>query len=139
GAAARRGRAVDQGLHRPVHRRRALSGAVHEPVAGVRRRHGAGFVDVGAGPVAGPPGGGTGVTFLARLACPRCGREYDARVPTNLCACGSPLLAHYDLAAVGRAVSPGAFAGREASLWRYRELLPVADPAHVTALGDGWT
>jgi len=89
--------------------------------------------------VAGPPGGGTGVTFLARLACPRCGREYDARVPTNLCACGSPLLAHYDLAAVGRAVSPGAFAGREASLWRYRELLPVADPAHVTTLGEGWT
>jgi threonine synthase len=79
------------------------------------------------------------VTFLARLACPRCGRGYDPHLLANLCVCGSPLLAHYDLAAVALAVSPDAFARREASLWRYRELLPVADPAHVTTLGEGWT
>ena len=79
------------------------------------------------------------MTFLAGLVCPRCGREYDATVLVNLCVCGSPLLARYDLAAVGRAVGPQAFARRESSLWRYRELLPVADPAHVTTLGEGWT
>nr|MDT0662241.1 threonine synthase [Micromonospora sp. DSM 115978] len=76
---------------------------------------------------------------LTHLECPRCGEDHDAHRPQNLCGCGSPLLARYDLAAVRRAVTPAALAGRPADLWRYRELLPVADPAHVTTLGEGWT
>lgn len=78
-------------------------------------------------------------SFLSHLQCPRCGAERDAHVIANLCGCGSPLLARYDLAAVGRAVSPSDFAGRPADLWRYRELLPVADPAKAVTLGEGWT
>jgi threonine synthase len=76
---------------------------------------------------------------LTHLECPRCGARLDADRPVNLCACGSPLLARYDLDAVRRAVSPASFAGRTADLWRYRELLPVRDDAHVTTLGEGWT
>ncbi|MER5453858.1 threonine synthase [Micromonospora sp. NPDC002389] len=76
---------------------------------------------------------------LTHLECPRCGTEHDADVPQNLCACGSPLLARYDLAAVRRTVEPERFGLRPADLWRYRELLPVADPAFVTTLGEGWT
>jgi threonine synthase len=76
---------------------------------------------------------------LTHLECPRCGARYDADRPRNLCRCGSPLLARYDLAAVGRAVDPARLAGRPPDLWRYRELLPVADPAHVTTLGEGFT
>ncbi|MGW0503746.1 threonine synthase [Micromonospora sp. NPDC003241] len=76
---------------------------------------------------------------LTHLECPRCGTEHDAGVPQNLCACGSPLLARYDLAAVRRTVEPERFGLRPADLWRYRELLPVADPAFVTTLGEGWT
>ena len=30
-------------------------------------------------------------------------------------------------------------AGRQADLWRYKELLPVDDPANVVSLGEGWT
>jgi threonine synthase len=30
-------------------------------------------------------------------------------------------------------------AGRDATLWRYRELLPVTDPSFVVTLGEGWT
>jgi threonine synthase len=48
-------------------------------------------------------------------------------------------MARYDLDAVAAAVTPDAFARRPADLWRYRELLPVADPAHITTLGEGWT
>ncbi|MDG4792904.1 threonine synthase [Micromonospora sp. WMMD1082] len=77
--------------------------------------------------------------YLTHLECPRCGREHDAGVPQNLCECGSPLLARYDLAAVAGAVEPERFGLRPADLWRYRELLPVADPACVTTLGEGWT
>ncbi|SCL28869.1 threonine synthase [Micromonospora nigra] len=77
--------------------------------------------------------------YLTHLECPRCGREHDAGVPQNLCDCGSPLLARYDLAAAARAVEPERFGLRAADLWRYRELLPVADPRNVTTLGEGWT
>ncbi|HET6212998.1 MAG TPA: threonine synthase [Micromonosporaceae bacterium] len=77
--------------------------------------------------------------FLTHLECPRCAAQHPADRPQNLCPCGSPLLARYDLDAVGRAVDPARIAGRGADLWRYRELLPVADAEHITTLGEGWT
>ncbi len=77
--------------------------------------------------------------YLTHLECPHCGQEHDADQPQNLCGCGSPLLARYDLAAVAQVVTPERFGLRPADLWRYRELLPVADPGHVTTLGEGWT
>ncbi|MBY8872399.1 threonine synthase [Micromonospora sp. PLK6-60] len=77
--------------------------------------------------------------YLTHLECSRCGRGHPADQPQNLCECGAPLLARYDLAAVAAAVTPERFTLRPADLWRYRELLPVADPRHVTTLGEGWT
>ncbi|MER7591859.1 threonine synthase [Micromonospora sp. NPDC127501] len=77
--------------------------------------------------------------YLTHLDCPRCGKEHAADRLQNLCECGSPLLARYDLAAVAKAVTPERFPLRPADLWRYREVLPVADPRHVTTLGEGWT
>jgi threonine synthase len=76
---------------------------------------------------------------LTHLDCPRCAARHDAGRPQNLCPCGSPLLARYDLDGVRAAVDPDAFAGRPADLWRYRELLPVADDACVTTWGEGFT
>ncbi|MEV0273387.1 threonine synthase [Hamadaea sp. NPDC050747] len=77
--------------------------------------------------------------FLSHLECPRCGAELDADRPQNLCSCGSPLLARYDLPAIANAVDPAAVERRGADLWRYRELLPVRSAEHVTTLGEGWT
>jgi threonine synthase len=77
--------------------------------------------------------------YLTHLECPRCGEQHDADRPQNLCGCGSPLLARYDLAAVGRAVDPVRIGGRAADLWRYSELLPVRSEQHVTTFGEGWT
>lgn len=75
--------------------------------------------------------------YLLCLDCPRCGAVHDAHVPQNLCPCGSPLLARYDLEAVAKAVSPSDLAFRPADLWRYRELLPCGgDPV---TFGEGWT
>jgi threonine synthase len=76
-------------------------------------------------------------SFLTHLECPRCGAVRDAHTLANLCTCGSPLLARYDLAAVGRAVTPDELAYRAPDLWRYRELLPVSGRA--VTLGEGWT
>jgi threonine synthase len=79
------------------------------------------------------------LVYLTHLECPLDGNRFDAHRTQNVCACGSPLLARYDLDAVRRAVSPPAIAQRPADLWRYRELLPVADDKHITTLGEGWT
>ena len=76
-------------------------------------------------------------SFLSHLECPRCEAVRPCDVPTNLCTCGSPLLARYDLAAVARAVTPDDLAYRSADLWRYRELLPVS--TREVTFGEGWT
>ena len=47
-------------------------------------------------------------SFLTHLECPRCGRTCDAGRAAGLCACGSPLLARYDLAAARTAISQAA-------------------------------
>ena len=39
----------------------------------------------------------------------------------------------------GDRTTPAQLAGRAPNLWRYRELLPVADPAYEVTLGEGWT
>jgi threonine synthase len=78
-------------------------------------------------------------SFLSHLQCGRCGQDYDADVPQQLCRCGSPLLARYDLDRLGRSLTPRALAGRAPDLWRYHELLPVRSPSAVVTLGEGMT
>ncbi len=50
-----------------------------------------------------------------------------------------PLWVRYNLAAVGLAVSRDDLSRREASLWRYRELLPYVDESVVVSLGETMT
>jgi threonine synthase len=81
---------------------------------------------------------GSSFSALDHLECPRCGATHDATVRHGLCpACGSPLLARYDLAAV--TITPADVAARAPDLWRYHELLPVSGPEHVVTLGEGMT
>ncbi|MBN1657937.1 MAG: threonine synthase [Anaerolineae bacterium] len=80
------------------------------------------------------------VSFLTHLECGLCGRVQDADRLWNLCPeCGKPLLARYDLVAARQALRREGIAGRESTLWRYRELLPVRDDRFVLCLGEGWT
>ena len=77
---------------------------------------------------------------LTHLECPRCGRQYDAFVPQNVCVDdGSPLLARYDLAAVRVRVMTRDIAERPATMWRYQELLPVQNPAEAVSFGEAMT
>jgi threonine synthase len=52
---------------------------------------------------------------------------------------GRPLLVRYDLAALGRTLARGDLARRPATIWRYRELLPVEADENVVSLGEGTT
>jgi threonine synthase len=74
---------------------------------------------------------------LTHLECSACGTRHEADRLRNLCACGSPLLARYDLSAV--TVDPAEIAARPRGLWRWAELLPVRDGAHRVTLGEGDT
>ena len=47
---------------------------------------------------------------------------------------GRPLWVRYDLGAVGASVKRADLADREPSLWRYRELLPVARDESIVSL-----
>jgi len=79
------------------------------------------------------------VSWLSHLECARCAATFDADRVQNLCHCGGPLLVRYDLKAVVARLTPGRLAGRPASMWRYRELLPVRDDANIVTLGEGMT
>src|SRR5689334_3565121 len=78
-------------------------------------------------------------SFLSHLECSRTGERLDADVVQGVSAVGAPLLARYDLDAVRAAVTPAEIEARPHDLWRYHEVLPVRDPAHVTTLGEGMT
>ena len=50
-----------------------------------------------------------------------------------------PIWVRYDLPAVGRAINRVTLAGREPTLWRYRELLPVDSEDSIVTLGETMT
>ena len=79
-------------------------------------------------------------SYLDHLECSQCQQEYGAgRLWNASPCCGRPLLARYDLEALRREVEPGALAGRETTMWRYHELLPVGRAEAVLSLGEGMT
>jgi threonine synthase len=74
------------------------------------------------------------------LVCSDCGHSapYAPTLPGCPHCKSEWLEARYDYAALGRGL-PIQLARRPKDLWRYRELLPVRDPAHVVSLGEGYT
>ena len=79
-------------------------------------------------------------SFLSHLECGLCGGRLEADRLWNLCPkCEKPLLVRYDLEAARAAVRRSALAGREPTMWRYRELLPVRDLRFKLCLGEGFT
>ena len=77
--------------------------------------------------------------YLSHLECSRTGEEYDAMALHNLSKVGAPLLARYDLPAAARVLTKESLKGRRPDMWRYREVLPVADESEIVSLGEGFT
>jgi len=74
------------------------------------------------------------------LECSEC--DYRAALDhlATLCPeCHGPLVVRYDLAAVRASVDRDALSSREATMWRYREVLPLPDPQGAVTLGEGGT
>lgn len=69
--------------------------------------------------------------------CARCGQRLPGDKPQTVCPHdGGSLYARYDLQALRRRFTPEVLAGRVASMWRYAEVLPDAEPV---SLGEGFT
>ncbi len=77
---------------------------------------------------------------LTHLECSYCNATYLAdRLLTTCPACAKVLLARYDLERAAQTMTPAALAQRPWTMWRYREILPVVDGAHIVTLGEGGT
>jgi threonine synthase len=76
---------------------------------------------------------------LTHLECTKCDRRFEPGRVLNLCECGAPLFARYDLERAAKEMRPGHLALREPTMWRYREVLPVEDPEQRVSLGEGFT
>jgi len=76
---------------------------------------------------------------LTHLECTKCGRRYEPGQVLNLCECGAPLFARYNLDRAAKNMRPGHLALREPTLWRYDDVLPVDNPDHRISLGEGFT
>ena len=77
---------------------------------------------------------------VTHLECALCGLQHEANTLQNLCVeCGKPLLVRYDLEMAAQTLTKDSLKTRESSLWRYREVLPVARAENTVSLGEGWT
>src|SRR4051794_18156752 len=74
------------------------------------------------------------ITFLE---CTKCGEKLSGAEPQTLCPkCAGSLYVRYDVAAIAKKFTRESLAGRPATMWRYADVLPDADPV---TLGEGFT
>ncbi len=77
---------------------------------------------------------------LSQLECRACGTSLSADQIRTVCpACAGPLFATYDLAHWSARTWRQTLVQRPATLWRYRELLPVQDDRSIVTLGEGFS
>src|ERR1700681_1097278 len=76
---------------------------------------------------------------LLGLRCRECGAEYELQA-THVCEmCFGPLDVVFDYAALKKVVTRKRIEAGPASMWRYRDLLPIEDSSPVVTLGEGFT
>ncbi len=76
-------------------------------------------------------------SLLRALSCRACCGEVAPSALVGTCpTCGSALFAEYDLDRLAGTAWWREVAGREPTLWKYRELLPVQDTRSVVSLGE---
>ena len=77
------------------------------------------------------------VSYLTHLECSACSKTFDLEVLVNLCECGAPILARYDLTAAAAGINRENLSG--STMWRYRAMLPVQSSDAIVSLGEGMT
>lgn len=78
-------------------------------------------------------------SLIENLTCPECGTIHDAAVVNTVCtneACKSTLFAKYNLSGH---IDKSILTARPATMWRYKEFLPVIEEKNIVTLGEGFT
>ncbi|MGH9795859.1 MAG: threonine synthase [Candidatus Acidiferrales bacterium] len=78
----------------------------------------------------------TSTLTLLECSKPACAKKYSTGELRNLCDCGAPLLARYDVARAAKSLTCESLAGRALTMWRYAEVMP---PGPHVSLGEGMT
>ncbi len=79
------------------------------------------------------------MSYVSHLECARCAKQFESGKVHNLCDCGSPLLVRYQMRRAADSGLRERLASRPPTLWRYREVLPVAQEGSIVCLGEGFT
>ena len=74
--------------------------------------------------------------YVTHLECSLTGEQYPANEPHNLSRAGKPLLVRYDFGRARRTLTRDSLVGREPGMWKWRELLPLAEGAEPVSLGE---
>lgn len=78
------------------------------------------------------------MSFVTGLSCRECGRTYPNQPIAGCAECFAPLKVEYDYDAIGNVLTRDLIQSRPASIWRYRELLPIDDDPRI-GLATGFT
>jgi threonine synthase len=80
------------------------------------------------------------MSFVTHVACTVCGRRHEAGQLLTVCgACGQMLAVRYDLERAAAALGKDDLRRRPPGMYRFRELLPLADDEEPVTLGEGGT
>ena len=80
------------------------------------------------------------MSFVSHIECTVCGKRHEAGRLLTVCeACGQMLAVRYDLARVAAAVTKDTLRLRPPGMYRFRELVPLADGEEPVTLGEGST
>ncbi len=77
--------------------------------------------------------------YVKGLKCRECGRQYE-KEPIHVCEfCFGPLEVDYDYDAIKENISIEKILGRDANMWRYKELMPLDDDDSYIGRNVGYT
>ena len=77
--------------------------------------------------------------MLTHLDCTKCEKRYEPGRVYTVCACGAPRSRATTSPVPLLDMRPGHLALREPTMWRYREVLPLAEGEEWVSLGEGLT
>ncbi len=75
-------------------------------------------------------------SLYSHLHCSKSGQVYDKNEVQTYSLLHKPLVAQYQL---GDFLKPSILEGRENTMWRYREFLPIEKDENIVSLGEGMT